>query len=88
MDEAAPYYEVQANPYCFMATTGIGGHLSWFEGGGGRWFARAVCTPIVLALVWDASLLFPQIVTFLQNFQNEVVEVLPINPEQGKHSAS
>ena len=48
MDEAVPYDEVKANPYCFMATTPTGGHLSWFEYGGGRWFARTVrsITPI------------------------------------------
>lgn len=42
-DEAAPYEEVRANPYTFMAATGMGGHLSWFEAGGGRWFAGTVC---------------------------------------------
>ncbi|RPB05810.1 AB-hydrolase YheT [Choiromyces venosus 120613-1] len=41
-DEGVPYDEVKANPYCFMATTPTGGHLSWFEFGGGRWFARTV----------------------------------------------
>ncbi|PUU73646.1 Alpha/Beta hydrolase protein [Tuber borchii] len=48
VDEAVPYDEVKANPYCFMATTPTGGHLSWFEYGGGRWFARTVrsITPI------------------------------------------
>ncbi|PWW80373.1 AB-hydrolase YheT [Tuber magnatum] len=42
VDEGVPYDEVKANPYCFMATTPTGGHLSWFEYGGGRWFARTV----------------------------------------------
>ncbi|KAG0129831.1 Alpha/Beta hydrolase protein [Tuber indicum] len=42
VDEGVPYDEVKANPYCFMATTPTGGHLSWFEYGGGRWFARTI----------------------------------------------
>lgn len=25
-----------------MCTTSLGGHLSWFESGGGRWFAKPV----------------------------------------------
>ncbi|KAH0609819.1 uncharacterized protein H6S33_012365, partial [Morchella sextelata] len=41
-DEAAPYEEVQATPWCVMVTTGVGGHLSWFELGGGRWFAGVI----------------------------------------------
>ncbi|KAL7268437.1 hypothetical protein RUND412_008946 [Rhizina undulata] len=42
VDEAVPYDEVAANPYCFMATTPGGGHLSWFEWNGDRWFPRPV----------------------------------------------
>lgn len=41
-DEAAPYDEVQATPWCVMVSTAGGGHLSWFEMGGGRWFAGVV----------------------------------------------
>ncbi|KAI5820555.1 medium-chain fatty acid ethyl ester synthase/esterase 1 [Pyronema omphalodes] len=40
--EVIPYDEVKANPYVFMATTQTGGHLSWFEWGGGRWFAKPI----------------------------------------------
>ncbi|KAF8245115.1 AB-hydrolase YheT [Wilcoxina mikolae CBS 423.85] len=40
--EAIPFDEVKANPYVFMAVTEGGGHLSWFEWGGGRWFGKPV----------------------------------------------
>ncbi|KAK5163583.1 uncharacterized protein LTR77_010532 [Saxophila tyrrhenica] len=39
-DEAVPYEEIQQNPYVVMCATGGGGHLSWFEWGGGRWHAK------------------------------------------------
>jgi len=38
---AAPYQEIQHTKYAVMVATSGGGHLSWFEIGGGRWFARA-----------------------------------------------
>ncbi|RPA83900.1 AB-hydrolase YheT [Ascobolus immersus RN42] len=40
--EAIPYDEVRANPYAFMAVTSMGGHLSWFEPNGERWYCRIV----------------------------------------------
>ncbi|KAA8908943.1 Alpha/Beta hydrolase protein [Sphaerosporella brunnea] len=43
VDEAVPYDEAAANPYVFMAVTDGGGHLSWFESDGGRWFAKPIC---------------------------------------------
>lgn len=42
VEEAVPYDEAKANPYVFMVVTEGGGHLSWFETGGGRWFAKPV----------------------------------------------
>lgn len=45
-EEAVPYDEAEANPYVFMVVTEGGGHLSWFETGGGRWFAKPVCAPL------------------------------------------
>jgi len=41
-NEVVPYDEAKANPYVFMAVTEWGGHLSWFETGGGRWFTKPV----------------------------------------------
>ncbi|KAK7888145.1 hypothetical protein LTR67_009022 [Exophiala xenobiotica] len=38
--EALPREEVQQTPYGVLCTTTTGGHLSWFELGGKRWFAR------------------------------------------------
>ncbi|KAK8200919.1 hypothetical protein M8818_006238 [Zalaria obscura] len=40
VDEAVPYEEFKVNPYTVLCATSMGGHLSWFEIGGGRWFAR------------------------------------------------
>lgn len=40
--EAIPYDEFKTNPYTVLCTTNWGGHLSWFQLGGKRWFATAV----------------------------------------------
>lgn len=40
--EALPWEEFKQNPYAVMCTTSLGGHLSWFEWGGGRWHAKPV----------------------------------------------
>ncbi|KAI9813788.1 MAG: hypothetical protein M1827_003578 [Pycnora praestabilis] len=40
--EAIPYQEFTKNPYAVLCTTSLGGHLSWFEVGGGRWFTKPV----------------------------------------------
>lgn len=47
VDEAVPYAEFQANPHTAIVATSLGGHLCWFEIGGGRWFSRPVslCAP-------------------------------------------
>lgn len=42
VDEAVPREEIKKNPYVVLCSTSLGGHLSWFEIGGNRWFARAV----------------------------------------------
>ncbi|KAK4242489.1 Alpha/Beta hydrolase protein [Achaetomium macrosporum] len=41
--EAIPFQEFTQNPYTVLLTTSLGGHLSWFEMGGGRWHARPIC---------------------------------------------
>ncbi|KAI9656383.1 MAG: hypothetical protein M1831_004635 [Alyxoria varia] len=38
--DALPFQEVQTNPYTVLCTTSMGGHLGWFEPGGGRWFVK------------------------------------------------
>ncbi|KAF2006101.1 AB-hydrolase YheT [Amniculicola lignicola CBS 123094] len=40
--EAIPWEEFKANPYTVLVTTNWGGHLSWFQTGGDRWFAAPV----------------------------------------------
>ena len=42
VDEAVPYEEIKQNPYVVMCSTSTGGHLSWFEVGGTRWFSKPV----------------------------------------------
>ena len=41
-DEAVPYEEIRQNSFLVMCATSGGGHLSWFELGGGRWHAKPV----------------------------------------------
>ncbi|KAK3685054.1 Alpha/Beta hydrolase protein [Podospora appendiculata] len=43
VQEAIPYEEFKQNPYTVLCTTSLGGHLSWFEIGGGRWHAHPIC---------------------------------------------
>ena len=52
VNEALPKNEVKQTPYGVLCTTSLGGHLSWFELGGGRWFAKAVSTPDPLRHLW------------------------------------
>ncbi|KAF1952004.1 AB-hydrolase YheT [Byssothecium circinans] len=40
--EAIPFEEFRQNPYTILCTTNWGGHLSWFQLGGKRWFATAI----------------------------------------------
>ena len=42
--EALPFQEILQTPYAVLCTTTTGGHLSWFESGGGRWFVKPVST--------------------------------------------
>ncbi len=42
---ALPYGEARLNPYTVLCTTSLGGHLGWFEPGGGRWHAKPVSPP-------------------------------------------
>ncbi|GAW25415.1 putative alpha beta fold family [Rosellinia necatrix] len=37
-----PYPEASKNPYAVLCTTSMGGHIGWFELGGGRWHAKPV----------------------------------------------
>ncbi|KAI2623333.1 AB-hydrolase YheT [Hypoxylon sp. NC1633] len=38
-----PYAEASTNPYTVLCTTSLGGHLGWFEIGGGRWHVKPIC---------------------------------------------
>lgn len=49
-DEALPFEEVQVTPYIVLCVTSLGGHLGWFETGGGRWFVKPVW-PVALLSV-------------------------------------
>ncbi|CAI6328700.1 unnamed protein product [Periconia digitata] len=40
--EGIPFAEFRQNPYTVLCTTNWGGHLSWFQLGGKRWFATAI----------------------------------------------
>ncbi|KEY71582.1 hypothetical protein S7711_06043 [Stachybotrys chartarum IBT 7711] len=40
--EAIPYEEFRQNPNTVLITTSLGGHICWFEVGGGRWHPRPI----------------------------------------------
>jgi uncharacterized protein len=63
--EALPFGEVKSNPYAVLCTTSLGGHLGWFETGGGRWHSQPVCIPPHLLLSLSANQLFK-----VANFMN------------------
>ena len=42
--EAIPFDEFELNPATVLLTTSLGGHLSWFEPLGGRWYTKPVCS--------------------------------------------
>ncbi|KAF2858454.1 AB-hydrolase YheT [Piedraia hortae CBS 480.64] len=44
-DAGVPYQEIERNPYIVLAASAGGGHLGWFELGGGRWHVKPVRTP-------------------------------------------
>ena len=54
-DEAVPYEEIRRNPWVVLCTTSGGGHLSWFELGGGRWHAKPVSQ--VKRIFWSMMLM-------------------------------
>lgn len=39
---AQPLEEVKQNPFTVLLSTSMGGHLSWFESDGSRWFVKPV----------------------------------------------
>ena len=43
VERAIPYKEFKKNPHTVCLTTSLGGHLAFFEMGGGRWHAKPVC---------------------------------------------
>lgn len=62
-DEAVPYEEIKQNPWVVMCASSGGGHLAWFEMGGGRWHAKPVSaigaedvSPLVVAYNTNRSI--------------------------------
>ena len=77
VNEALPRNEVKQTPYGVLCTTSLGGHLSWFELGGGRWFAKAVSTPDPLRRLWS-HLYSVKTTAFLQKMACEMdLEKMP-----------
>src|SRR5271154_2011332 len=77
VNEALPRNEVKQTPYGVLCTTSLGGHLSWFELGGGRWFAKAVSTPDPLRRLWS-HLCSVKTTAFLQKMACEMdLEKMP-----------
>ncbi|KAJ9237562.1 hypothetical protein DTO169E5_5148 [Paecilomyces variotii] len=59
--EALPYQEITKTPYGIMCTTSWGGHLGWFEYGGGRWFVKPV-TAFLNKMAFEVDLDAPLVV--------------------------
>jgi hypothetical protein len=77
VNEALPRNEVKQTPYGVLCTTSLGGHLSWFELGGGRWFPRAVSMPDPLRRLWS-HLYSGKTTAFLQKMAREMdLEKMP-----------
>jgi hypothetical protein len=77
VNEALPRNEVKQTPYGVLCTTSLGGHLSWFELGGGRWFSRAVSMPDPLRRLWS-HLYLVKTTAFLQKMAREMdLEKMP-----------
>lgn len=75
-DEAVPYEEIRQNPYVVMTATDGGGHLCWFEWGGGRWHSKPVSLQQERWLRGrDEELMERQIVNFLNTMLKEVTGV-------------
>ena len=73
--DAIPFQEFTQNPYTVLLTTSLGGHLSWFEVGGGRWHPRPVRAPPLLhppLLSGVAQTDMRQICNFLNTMANEI----------------
>ncbi|KAF2397195.1 hydrolase, alpha/beta fold family [Trichodelitschia bisporula] len=43
VNEAVPHEEIKQSRHVVLCSTSLGGHLSWFEIGGERWFSRSAC---------------------------------------------
>ncbi len=46
--EAIPFQEFRCNKFAVLCLTSLGGHLSWFETGGGRWFSKPVKGNVII----------------------------------------
>ena len=73
--EATPYDEIRQNPYTVLCVTSMGGHLSWFEFGGGRWHAKPV--RIFPGYVPGLVMLTRQVANFLKTMASEIETVTP-----------
>ncbi|EHL01640.1 putative esterase [Glarea lozoyensis 74030] len=76
--EALPYQEVQKNPYTVLCTTSLGGHLSWFELGGGRWHSRPAIN-FLNNMAFNVKLPAPAVANGEERFgRNHVSEFIPM----------
>ncbi|KAI9813019.1 MAG: hypothetical protein M1832_006410 [Thelocarpon impressellum] len=86
VEKALPYDEFKRNPYAVLCSTSTGGHLAWFEIGGGRWFVKPVGSPQTILALWPESadcavactLTYrAQITRFLNTMANDIVLEAP-----------
>ena len=74
VNEGVPHEEFKQTPYAVLCTTSLGGHLSWFESGGTRWFAKPVSKHLLFVRVFADQY---QISQFLIKMATEVDKVEP-----------
>lgn len=53
--KALPLSEVKLNPYAYLVTTSIGGHLGWFDYTHNRWYAQPVAKLFQVLAGWKAE---------------------------------
>lgn len=73
-DEGVPYEEIRKNPYVIMCATNGGGHLCWFELGGGRWHSKPAST-LRQRVKCRSVLTRPQATNFLNAMARDITGV-------------
>lgn len=83
-DEGVPYEEIRHNPYVVLCATSGGGHLAWFERGGGRWHRKPVSSKKVFPAVSASLIIATQTMAFLNEMWKKVDFAKLERPKEGR----